>query len=276
MLIRARASFSATRASLPGLFRSLTTKAGSSLARYLAARRARLAFPALLTRIPILPRPAASPAQSAVMLTPASASVRATWARTPGLDRRDSESWVVFGMAVPPPQRSGCGYPTPTSAHGGREDATDDLGGIRGEQPGGEPAGGAADGDEGDARVGQQAAGLVARGHLGVPVAWIVGPLPRPPPRPAPGDRGAEGHGVVQRDHQLRRHARLAAGQRAEPEGRLVEQRGQGHRRQRAVRRAETLARLPRAPHDGVVVHQPHAQPQRVVDAAREARRRHG
>src|SRR3989442_12968086 len=158
MLIRARASFSATRASLPGLFRSLTTKAGSSLARYLAARRARLAFPALLTRIPILPRPAASPAQSAVMLTPASASVRATWARTPGLDRRDSESWVVFGMAVPPPQRLGCGHPTPTSAHGGRGDATDDLRGVRGGQPGGEPAGGGPGGGRGERAGGPQPA----------------------------------------------------------------------------------------------------------------------
>src|SRR5207245_6849183 len=104
MLIRAFASFSATRATVPGLLRSLTTKAGSSLARSFAALSARLARPGLFTRIlsfPLLPR---SPAESAVMLTPASARARATFARTPGLDWRVSDSCVVLGMAAPPPQ----------------------------------------------------------------------------------------------------------------------------------------------------------------------------
>src|SRR6266581_4745485 len=105
MLIRARASFSATRATVPGLLRSLTTKAGSSLARSFAARSARLARPGLFTTIRSLPLLLRSPADSAVMLTPASASARATFARTPGLDWSVSVSWVVLGMAAPPPQR---------------------------------------------------------------------------------------------------------------------------------------------------------------------------
>src|SRR5213593_4331256 len=102
MLIRALASFSATRATVPGLLRSRTTKAGSSLARSFAARRARLARPGWFTTIRSLPLLDRSPADSAVMFTPASASARATFARTPGLDWRVSVSWVVLGMAAPP------------------------------------------------------------------------------------------------------------------------------------------------------------------------------
>src|SRR5436309_15473742 len=113
MLIRARASFSATRATVPGLLRSLTTKAGSSLARSFAALSARLARPGLFTTmrsLPLLPR---SPADRAVMLTPASARARATFARTPGLDGRVRVSWVVLGMAAPP-QRFDGQHPTPS------------------------------------------------------------------------------------------------------------------------------------------------------------------
>src|SRR5438552_14627523 len=105
MLIRARASFSATRATVPGLLRSLTTKAGSSLARSFAAFRARLARPRSFTTSRSLPLLLRSPADSAVMFTPASASARVTLARTPGFDWRVSVSWVVLGMADPPLQR---------------------------------------------------------------------------------------------------------------------------------------------------------------------------
>src|SRR5712692_1252404 len=50
------------------------------------------------TRRRILPRPAVSGAQSTVMFTPASASVRASFARTPGFDSRLRTSCVVLGM----------------------------------------------------------------------------------------------------------------------------------------------------------------------------------
>src|SRR5262249_43347738 len=49
-------------------------------------------------------------ADSAVMLTPASASARATFARTPGLDCRVSVSWVVLGMVAPPQCSTAASY----------------------------------------------------------------------------------------------------------------------------------------------------------------------
>src|SRR2546422_2868663 len=104
MLTRALASFPATRASVPGLLRRRTTKAGSSLKRYLARRSARLAWTGSLTIRRILPRPRAASADRLTMLTRASARVRASWASTPGRDLRLTVSWVVLGIVAPPPR----------------------------------------------------------------------------------------------------------------------------------------------------------------------------
>src|SRR5215475_14043273 len=102
MLIRACASFPAMAAKVPGRFSSSTVTADSSLKRYFAFLSASLAGPSSLTRMRILPRPAVSGAQSAVMLTPAAPSVRASLARTPSLDSRLITSCVVLGMTTPP------------------------------------------------------------------------------------------------------------------------------------------------------------------------------
>src|SRR5207253_10212122 len=98
MLTRARASFSATRASAPGLLLSRFANATSSTKRTRALRSARLARVGLFTTIRILPRPAASAAESERMFTLASARARLIPARTPVLDRRVRTSWVVLGI----------------------------------------------------------------------------------------------------------------------------------------------------------------------------------
>ena len=100
--LRSFASRAETRASAPGLFRSRNANVGSSLNRYLALRSARLARTGSWTSSRIFPRLDASTALSAVMLTPASASVRPSAASVPGRDTRLSVSWVVLGIAVPP------------------------------------------------------------------------------------------------------------------------------------------------------------------------------
>src|SRR5437899_3688173 len=102
MLIRACASFSAIPAKVPGRFSRRTVTACSSANRYFPVLSASLARARSLTRRRILPRPAVSGAQSAVMFTPASASVRASFARTPGFDSRPRTSWIVLGMTIPP------------------------------------------------------------------------------------------------------------------------------------------------------------------------------
>src|SRR5438105_727510 len=107
MLTFAFASLFATRASAPGLLRRRTTNAGSSLARYLARRNARLALTASLTITRTLPRPLTASAESVVMLTPASASVLASCASTPGLDLRLTVSCVALGIGAPPRQGFG-------------------------------------------------------------------------------------------------------------------------------------------------------------------------
>src|SRR5262249_53223022 len=98
MLILAAASFEATAASAPGRSSIESTRAGSSAHRILAAASACLARAGSLTTRRILPRPADSPAQTALMLTPAFARVSATLARTPGLDSALTVIWVVFAM----------------------------------------------------------------------------------------------------------------------------------------------------------------------------------
>src|SRR2546425_2369302 len=98
MLTRARASFSATRASEPGLLLSRLENATSSTKRTRAFRSARLARVGLFTTMRIFPRPAASAAESERMLTFASARARPMPARTPVLDRSDRTSWVVLGI----------------------------------------------------------------------------------------------------------------------------------------------------------------------------------
>src|SRR5437762_1164119 len=65
MLTFSFASFPATRASEPGLLRSRTTNAGSSMKRYLARRSARLASTASFTITRTLPRPLTASADSA-------------------------------------------------------------------------------------------------------------------------------------------------------------------------------------------------------------------
>src|SRR5882672_8413862 len=69
MLTPPRASLSATRASAPGLLLSRLANATSSMKRTRAFRSARLASVGLLTTMRILPRPAASAAESERMLT---------------------------------------------------------------------------------------------------------------------------------------------------------------------------------------------------------------
>src|SRR4029453_16814387 len=98
MLTRARASFSTVRARAPGLLRSRLVNAGSSVKRIRALRSVRLATVGLFTIMRILPRPAASAADSERMLTRAAASARLMPARTPGFDWSVSTSWVVLGI----------------------------------------------------------------------------------------------------------------------------------------------------------------------------------
>src|SRR2546422_8057347 len=109
-----------------------------------------------------------------------------------------------------------------------------------------------------DLRVPVARVGLRPRGGAGA----------RDRERPEEGDRPAE------RDRELGRHAGLARRERAKPERRLVAERRERHRGQRAVSRPERLARRPRAADLRVVELEPHAQPERIVDAAREARAR--
>src|SRR5262249_15190085 len=109
MLTPAFASRAATRASAPGLLRMRTTKAVSSVARYLARRSTRLAGPGLLTTKWIFPRPALVLAVSAEMLTRASANVRASVAQTAGRDFRLRVSWEALAIGTLPPLRLGGG-----------------------------------------------------------------------------------------------------------------------------------------------------------------------
>src|SRR5437867_3642553 len=99
MLTRPRASFSTTRASAPGLFRSRLANATSSTKRTRAFRSARLATTGLFTVMRIFPRPFTSAAERERMLTRASDSARLMPARTPGLDLSDRTSWVVLAIA---------------------------------------------------------------------------------------------------------------------------------------------------------------------------------
>src|SRR4029450_8092637 len=98
MLTRARASFATGRARAPGLLRSRLVNAGSSLKRIRSFRSVRRAATGLLTIMRILPRPAASAADSVRMLTRPAASPLLMPARTPGLDWSDRTSWVVLGI----------------------------------------------------------------------------------------------------------------------------------------------------------------------------------
>src|SRR5438309_11951507 len=89
MLTRARASFSATRASAPGLLLSRLENATSSTKRTRALRSARLARVGLFTTLRIFPRPTASAAESEGMLILATARARPEPSRPLALVRCD-------------------------------------------------------------------------------------------------------------------------------------------------------------------------------------------
>src|SRR5262245_3727564 len=134
MLILAAARREAISARAPGRSSIESSRAGSSLERILAAPSAALARAGSLVTRRILPRPAASEAQTATMLTPALARASDTFARTPGLDSADTTIWTVFAMGGPPPGlMPGDVVATLCTRKLGRTqvDATGYLGGIR-------------------------------------------------------------------------------------------------------------------------------------------------
>src|SRR5262245_57639173 len=257
MLTRARASFSTARARAPGLLRSRLVNAGSSVKRIRAFRSVRRAATGLLTIIRILPRPAASAAESERMLTRAAASALLTPARTPGFDWSVSTSWVVLGISAASKSfselhASRSAPEASASARVGGEHALHADRVVHRQQPGDEPARGAAHGHECDPRSRHDST-VGARHDGGLLVAWIVAPRPHRRARATHRDDRAERSGPVERHAELGRHARFAGGERAEPECGLVEQGRQGRGGERAVGPLERRPGLPGSA-DGVLV----------------------